>query len=268
MITIQGDHSFSFACVDCGLFSTDGQWIYPERIGDCFELIYALSGKIFIREGDEEYELQKGDILILHPGKKWEGTQGSFGRTSFYWAQFSCDSYGALGLRDSFFPSDEKDSTPDFDKLLRAAHTPEQASYAADAVLLLILSDIELHRQNRAKKPPQLIRDVAEWVRVNSDKKLTVELTAKLFGYSSDYLSGVFNDAYGKGLKEYINEQKIAHIKNLLLTSNYPVKRLADILGYDNENQFINYFKYHTGLSPTKFRNQYYNTHYNGEEEK
>ena len=76
----------------------------------------------------------------------------------------------------------------------------------------------------------------------------------------------MFNDAYGKGLKEYINEQKIAHIKNLLLTSNYPVKRLADILGYDNENQFINYFKYHTGLSPTKFRNQYYNTNYNGEE--
>ena len=88
MITIQGEHPFSFACVDCGLFSTDGQWIYPERVGDCYELIYALSGKIFIREGDEEYELQKGDILILRPGFKREGTQGSFGRTSFYWAQF------------------------------------------------------------------------------------------------------------------------------------------------------------------------------------
>ncbi len=259
MISINSDKNFTIRLIDCGLFSVDGEWIYPKRKGSCFELIYAVSGNIFMRENDKEYILKSGDLLVLHPDKNWEGTQGSFGRTSFYWAQFDTDSE----IPENYFCSFESDELiPLFDGLLHSAHTPEEPDFIADAKLLVILNEIQKNALDSAQKPPQFIRDTAEWIRVNSDKRLTVELVSKLFGYNSDYLSGVFNDYYGIGLKEYINEQKILRIKDLLLNSNYSVKYLADILGYANENQFINYFKYHTGLSPTKFKTKFFNSEF------
>lgn len=259
MISVNSGRNFTFRHIDCGLFTVDGEWIYPERDGNCFEVIYAVSGNIFLREGNKEYILKPGDLIVLHPGKKWEGTQGSFGRTSFYWAQFEADN--ERFVPENYFCSSENDTlSPLFDGLLRSAHTPEEEEFVADLKLLLILNEIKNNALESAQKPPRFIRDVAEWIRVNSDKRLTVELVSKLFGYNSDYLSGVFNDYYGIGLKEYINEQKILRIKDLLLNSNYSVKHLADILGFANENQFINYFKYHTGLSPTKFKAKYFNS--------
>lgn len=258
---IKVNDSFEFNHIDCGYFSVDGEWIYPRREGNCFEIIYAVSGNIFLREDDKEYLLKSGDLIVLHPGKKWEGTQGSFGRTSFYWAQFDTDAEDLIP--ENYFCSFENNElTSQFDGLLHSAHTPEEPPFIADSKLLIILNEIKKNALDSAQKPPQFIRDVAEWIRINSDKRLTVELVSKLFGYNSDYLSGVFNDFYGLGLKEYINEQKILRIKDLLLNTNYSVKYLADILGYANENQFINYFKYHTGLSPTKFKTKYFNSNF------
>ncbi len=261
MITINYGKNFTFSHIDCGLFSVDGEWIYPKREGVSYEIIYAVSGNIFLREGDNEYILKPGDVLILHPGKVWEGTQGSFGRTSFYWAKFETDDNDLIP--ENYFCSFEKDElTPYFDRLLHSAHTPDDPAFIADTKLLVILNELRKAAIASAQKPPQFVRDVAEWIRINSDKRLTVEIVSKLFGYNGDYLSGVFNDFYGLGLKEYINEQKIMKIKDLLLNSNYSVKYIADILGYTNENQFINYFKYHTGLSPTKFKTQYFNSNF------
>ena len=48
-----------------------------------------------------------------------------------------------------------------------------------------------------------------------------------------------------------------------LLTSNYSIKQLAAYLGWENENQFTHYFKYHEKMSPTQYRSLYVNTHLN-----
>ncbi len=258
MLTLHSEKDYKLNYIDSGHFSVDGEWIFPKRTGDSYELIYATEGMIFISEDDKEYLLQKGDALILHPDKIWEGTQGSFGRTSFFWVKFNITPDDFVFCQDSYSVIENNEVENYFNKLLHFAHSPEENPQATDATLLLLLNEIHNNSLNMTKKPPLVIRDVAEWIRVNSDKRLTVEIVAKLFGYTPDHLSGVFNDCYNMGLKEYINIRKIDHMKDLLLTTNYSIKHIADILGYSNENQFINHFKYHVGLSPTKFRNNFY----------
>jgi len=51
--------------------------------------------------------------------------------------------------------------------------------------------------------------------------------------------------------------------KNLLISTNYSVKQIAFMLDYKEENLFIKFFKYHERVSPTNFRNTYFNTHMN-----
>ena len=39
--------------------------------------------------------------------------------------------------------------------------------------------------------------------------------------------------------------------------------RMAKAAGFDDYRAFLKFFRYHEGLTPTEFRNLYYNTHTN-----
>ena len=134
--------------------------------------------------------------------------------------------------------------------------------HAADLAVGLILAQAAA---SSADDMPQaaLLKDCAEWIRINSDRRITVAMAAERFGYHPDHLSALFQKWRGTPLKQYIDEQRLQYIRNLLLTSNYSIKQLAAYLGWENENQFTHYFKYHEKMSPTQYRSLYVNTHLN-----
>lgn len=54
---------------------------------------------------------------------------------------------------------------------------------------------------------------------------------------------------------EWINMVTINQAKNLLRQADIQVKRVADEFGSPEQFTFRKYFKAHTGMSPTEFRN-------------
>ena len=64
-------------------------------------------------------------------------------------------------------------------------------------------------------------------------------------------------------MKAYINEERTKRIKGLLLTTSYPIKQIASMSGFDDYKEFLKFFRYHEGLSPSSFRKLYFNTHLN-----
>ncbi|HEY5586574.1 MAG TPA: AraC family transcriptional regulator [Ruminiclostridium sp.] len=254
------DISYKFS----GLFLTNEEWRHPKRKIDTYEIIYMLEGTAFIQEEGTLYILKKGDILILHPDRIHFGYKASSGNISFYWAHFETSDFSALKLELDYFSATENYQFISlFKQLLHISNTPDYPSYSSDLLIALIINEISVAQNSLKNKSSKLINDVAEWTRINSDKKITVESIADYFGYNADYLSGLFKKTFGTGLKQYINSEKIKLAKNLLITSNYPIKQITNILNWGGENQFINYFKYHEGMSPTKYRNIYINTHFN-----
>jgi AraC-like DNA-binding protein len=254
------DISYKFS----GQFLTNEEWLHPKRKIDTFEIIYMLEGTAYIQEEETPYILQKGDILILHPDRVHFGYKVSSGKTSFYWAHFVTSDFSELKMEmECFSPIENYKFNSLFKQLLHIANSSEYPTYSSDLMITLIINEISVAQNCLKNGCSKLINDVAEWTRINSDKKITVESIADYFGYNSDYLSGLFKKTFGIGLKQYINNEKIKQAKNLLITSNYTIKQVSYILNWDGENQFINYFKYHEGMSPTKYRNIYINTHFN-----
>ena len=148
-------------------------------------------------------------------------------------------------------------------RLLHIANTPGFSPNAADALTLVIFE--ELAQRARAEAPANRvsINQIAEYIRINCHKNLTVSAIAAHFSYNPDYVGKLFRKHFGVGLKEYIAQQKLKMAKDLLLTTDLSVKQIASELGYGHENLFIKFFLYHEKISPTAFRNQYYNTHMN-----
>ena len=105
--------------------------------------------------------------------------------------------------------------------------------------------------------------EAAEWIRINSARRLTAADAAAHAGYHPDYLSALFKAAYSLTLKQYIARERMKLIRSQLLTTADSLRTIARRLDFDGEEQLIHYFRYHEGLSPTQYRNLYDHTHLN-----
>lgn len=66
---------------------TPEHWTHLSRVTDEYILYIINSGTLYIKEGDYEYELHAGDILLLEPGYPHEGYKES--SCDYYYIQFS-----------------------------------------------------------------------------------------------------------------------------------------------------------------------------------
>lgn len=102
-----------------------------------------------------------------------------------------------------------------------------------------------------------------EYVNLNIEKDLTVRLVSEHFGYHENYISKVFKAAYGVLLSRYIVNQRLAYARALLNTTLYTVNQISRQLSFKSENHFVKFFKYHTHITPSEYRNSYTNIHIN-----
>jgi YesN/AraC family two-component response regulator len=86
---------------------------------------------------------------------------------------------------------------------------------------------------------------------------------ARQFNYNEDYLSRVFKTFYPDGLKAHIDAVKMQRIKHDLINESISLADISARYSFGDYKYFLKYFKYHEGVSPTKYRQAYYNLHTN-----
>ncbi len=86
-----------------------------------------------------------------------------------------------------------------------------------------------------------LLSDVAEYVKLNPN-----------------YLSMLFKKETGLSFSAYLQRERIEISKTLLTHSDYSFSQIASSLAFSSQSHFTKVFREHTGLTPAKYRNQYY----------
>lgn len=94
-----------------------------------------------------------------------------------------------------------------------------------------------------------------QYVGRNLNKALTLGEIASAVSLSSSYLSRIFAQAEGIGLKKYIILQRIEAAKNLLMYSSEDIRGIASYVGFCSQSHFGKIFRRHTGMTPLTFRN-------------
>ena len=72
---------------------------------------------------------------------------------------------------------------------------------------------------------------------------------------SPKYLSKLVKDVSGKSAPEWIDSYVLLEAKHLLKYSNMSIKEIVFRLNFSNQTVFYKYFKAHTGMTPTDYRN-------------
>ena len=258
MIKLQNNKFFQYEII--GEFHSDGEWIHPARTIDSYELIFVLSGTVFLEEDGVCYELSPNSIFLLEPGKFHKGFQKNTSDVSFYWLHFYTD----IDIPHKLYcKKDYHDIKFLMKKLLHISNSDSCQKQEADSLALVILQEFLRICNPQPAENNALLSKICEYIRINLKNGVTVSQIADHFGYNPDYIGKLFKKKLCVGLKEYIATEKVNCAKDLLLTTSMSVKEISYELGFSSENLFIKFFVYHENLSPAKFRNQYCNTHMN-----
>lgn len=245
-----------------GKFISRGPWQHPNRTIDSTEIIIVTKGSFYIVSGDTEYAMSPGGILRLDSGVNHYGSRMSTADISFYWLHF----VGASPeeLPPTYFHPDSMTQIELLARqLLHYANTDGYPEEATEWLLKLLLTELRMEHLRSGAGNHRLYSTVKEWVRVNSDLPIKVSDVAAHFNYNEDYLNRVFKQFYPKGLKAYIDQMKMQKIKYDLINESMSIQELAEKYAFADYKYFLKYFKYHEGVSPTKYRQLYYNIHTN-----
>lgn len=77
---------------------------------------------------------------------------------------------------------------------------------------------------------------------------------AERFGLNGNYLSTLFRQMSGNGLREYIEERRFGLARRMLRTTELPIKAIAQYCGFSSEVYFIRRFRELYGHSPGRYR--------------
>ncbi len=258
MLELNGEKRIEY--VSSGLFRSIDEWCHPERKIDTYEVIFVVKGEVHIREEETEYIMQENELLLLEPSRVHAGTKTSVNEVSFYWFHFNTDAkipWKKLKIDNAFSLKTM------LSQLLHLTNTSGYSSESHDLICALLLEEIGFCAGSTVTSPTSLSAEIKEYIRLNLTNALTVKSVAKHFGYHENYIGQVFKSVNGIGMKQYIADIKIKKAKELLNTTLYTVKEIGYLLGFSGENNFIKFFKYHTGMTPTEHRNIYTNIHIN-----
>lgn len=104
------------------------------------------------------------------------------------------------------------------------------------------------------ERPNLLTDEVLRYIDVNFTSPVTAASLAEHCFYNPAYLGRVFKTVYGKSLKEYLREKRLALAMELLQTTSLSVDEIYARVGYSSKAQFYKNFKDHYGKVPGEFR--------------
>lgn len=243
---------------------------------DYYEIYFFADGNVKYYVENEDYELKKGDVLIIPPGKLHRPVidQNLIYERYVLWIfnSFLRDNAGIHELIDDIsslvlekntrlISLDDAAFTYTCDLLNKTTpngHTEDTSEFVSECRLALVLNELK-----------QALKNMNQHTHVNNDlsRQLILYLNehylcnpslddlAKEFYVSKYYLSHKFKEHTKTTIHNYILMKKINLAKELLNSGISP-QNVSSECGFSTYSNFYKAFVSQTGISPKKYRTE------------
>lgn len=120
---------------------------------------------------------------------------------------------------------------------------------------------IQLLEEGIATGTPELpeaqsyvVKKSCNFIQGHMNHRLTVERIANHTFVSPGQLNRLFRAELNKSVMEYVNEQRLARAKGLLVKTTMPINMICDTVGIKNTVYFSRQFREKTNLTPSEYR--------------
>lgn len=258
----------------CGLFAASESFIHTDRVPDFCVLIYVIDGCIYVTEGDTDYEVNAGELLILkngvhHFGKKkiQKGTKWIFvhfrisadcNASPFYPDASPLGAYDTTAESILTLPKFLNSVSARFEKELKTfiEYTQSDDAYKKWFInqrLFLLLSSLAVSTQGFSNNLTLSDR-ICRYLSDNIGVPFSSENIEKRFYLSYKYMSHLFKKEKGVTMQQYHNSVRMDEACRLLCSTLMSISEIADKLGFSDVLYFSRCFRNYTGKSPSAYR--------------
>lgn len=121
-------------------------------------------------------------------------------------------------------------------------------------LFLLIFKQVFVEAEKYGKENYDIINRLLDYINCHYKEDLSLSDLSSHFHLTESYISKLIKDETGINFKNYINQLKVSHAKELLKDRTLMVSEVAEAVGVKNVNTFIRIFKKYEGVTPGKFQ--------------
>lgn len=118
---------------------------------------------------------------------------------------------------------------------------------------------LKLRKSKSMSKPVVMCMD---YIYKHMTSRITINDLAQYTQHSPTYLSNIFKKEMGIPISDYIRTKKIESAQNMLKYSDFSMSDIANYLAFSSQSHFIQAFEKQVGMTPKKYKNQYYRKHW------
>lgn len=118
----------------------------------------------------------------------------------------------------------------------------------------------ELFADKKMEMPPGIsgaVKHAVEFIHGNYKRPISLQDAADAAGVNAAYLSYLFKQEMQIGFSNYLQERRMECAQELLRTTNYKIKDVAEEAGFNDYHYFSKTFKKLSGLSPADYRREH-----------
>ncbi len=98
------------------------------------------------------------------------------------------------------------------------------------------------------------IKKAITYVDAHIQQQLSLKEVASHVHLNPSYFSVLFKEQTTITFSEYLTRSRVQKAKNLLLTTEFSVDQIAELVGYNTSKYFIKIFKEAEGVTPSKYK--------------
>lgn len=105
-----------------------------------------------------------------------------------------------------------------------------------------------------AKKITKECRFIEQYLDEHFTEDITLQTLSNLTYLNKYYLVHAFKNYKGTSPINYLIEKRISEAKHLLATTNYPIAKIATLVGFSSQSYFSQVFRKEVNMSPNEYR--------------
>lgn len=246
--------------------TSDKDWHSMEHAHYFSELFFVTSGKGCFQIEGQKIPVQKNDLILINPNIP----HTELGSKENPWE------YIALGIEGVRFCYTEKDSPYDYSiHRIRSENTEiiwylntlvkeikgKKANFDAVCQNLLELILLSLARSTKQdfrsvprQKTTRECRLVEQYINEHYSQDITLEMLSSMVHLNKFYLVHAFKNYKGLSPINYLQQKRIEEARHLLESTNYPITKIAEVIGFSSQSYFSQTFKRTMGITPNAYR--------------
>lgn len=240
---------------------------FRNRILPFYVVSYIKEGTCRLRYKNMDYYAGPGDVVFIPPNVIHDHVKDNNDLTTFMWWHFTFKIAGLIDVLSIFdFPvcfklTDTQRFEKIFNQYVSCVTSPKSISdillkeaKAFELISIILEAAISYNEVSLDNNFSNVFTRILADIIQHPEKQGFLKELGDKYHMHPTYISNQFKKLYNISPIQLQKELRIGKAKKLMMTENMPISQIAEILGYEDIDDFTRFFKSREGVSPLKFK--------------